>query len=190
MKKPLIFILAAVLLVWSATAAQAQSPAHVSYADASFLLQKTVGNWLVTRSRWQPESRQMLTNPGRASFSASTTDVSVHEQYEFTETDGSMQQEAGFLRFSKTRSQFEFYRINSSTGKETLLYTGSWYPEFNTIMLTAVTPAKSKHAQPDQWRYVFQDNGTFTKLVYKSDRKGNMLLTGQYHHTPNRTAEL
>ncbi|WP_187264735.1 hypothetical protein [Pontibacter beigongshangensis] len=190
MKNHFTFILMAMLLVWSATTAQAQSPARISDADASFLLQKTIGNWLVDKSSWQADTRQMLTVPGRAIFKPSSTDVSVHEQYEFTAADGTLQQEAGCLRFSKTRHQFEFYKTNGATGKETLLFTGSWYPEFNTIMLTAVTSGNSKHANPDQWRYVFQNNGAFTKLVYKADKKGNMLLSDQYHHTPNRTAEL
>ncbi|MFT2010145.1 hypothetical protein ACMA1I_15835 [Pontibacter sp. 13R65] len=43
---------------------------------------------------------------------------------------------------------------------------------------------------PEQWPYVFHYDGTFTKLVHKADKKGNMLLSTQFQHTPYRTATL
>ncbi|TXK46814.1 hypothetical protein FVR03_10330 [Pontibacter qinzhouensis] len=190
MKKSLIFVLAAVLLAWTATAVKAQTPAQLTSSDAAFLLQKTVGNWLVVRSTWQPETKQMLNTPGKGIFSPSATDVSVHEQYEFTGADGTIQKEEGYLKFSKKRNQFEFVKLNDATGKEVLLFTGSWYPEYKTLLLTAVTPIKSSRAQAEQWRYVFQEDGTFSKIVHQADKKGNMQLTYQYQYTPTRTAEL
>ena len=184
MKKSVIFLLAAVLLAWSAPATQAQSPAHLSYSDASFLLQKTLGDWQVTKSNWNPEKQEMSKVSGKATYSPSTTDVSVQEQAEIMLKDGTSQTEEGTLRYTKSRHQFEYVKTDPATGKEMILFTGHWYPDFRTILMTASPTSKNKKAKPDQWRYVFQENGTFTKMVHQADTNGKMILIDQYHFTP------
>ncbi|TXK46816.1 DUF1579 domain-containing protein [Pontibacter qinzhouensis] len=186
MKKSVIFLLAAVLLTFSATTTQAQ--AHISYSDASFLLQKTLGKWQVTKATWNPELKEMNKISGKAIYSPSTSDVSVYEQAELMLADGTSEAEEGHLRYSKSRHQFEFVKKDAATGKEVLLYTGHWYPEYKTILLTAAQVTKDKNQKPNQWRYVFQENGTFTKMVHKANKDGNMILINQYNFKPDIAA--
>ncbi|MFT2010149.1 DUF1579 family protein [Pontibacter sp. 13R65] len=188
MKKSVIFLLAVVLLAWSSASVQAQSAAHLSYSDASFLLQKTLGKWQLTKSSWNIEKKEMSKITGSATFSPSVKDVSVHEQSEIMLADNTLQTEEGHLRYSKSRHRFEFVKQDANTGKDVILFTGNWYPNYRTILLTATPATKNKNAKPDQWRYVFQENGSFTKMVHKADKAGNMILTDQYNFTPASAA--
>ncbi len=121
---------------------------------------------------------------GRATYSPSTTDVSVKEHAEIVFADGTSKTEAGTLRYKKSRHQFEYVQTDLATGKEVILFTGHWYPDFRTILMTASPSSKNKNAKPDEWRYVFQENGTFTKMVHQANANGKMILTDQYHFTP------
>ena len=184
MKKTVIFLLAAVLLVWSAPIAKAQKAKRVSVEEANELLQKVAGNWQVDFSLWQPQTKEFLTSSGDASFSKQQQATYVREQFKITKPDGSIEEGEGFLSYSEKNKRFEFVQIDN-TGKSTLLLTGEWYPENNTLLLTPESGLEkwgSRNGTPMQLQYIFFEDGTFMKAIRTPDGKGNYTLFSQYHY--------
>lgn len=192
MKKLLFFLLPAMLVIWSSATAQEPVPSLITYADASSVLQKTVGKWHVNKSTWHPEIRKMSDMEGTATHLSFPTDIAVQEQFEFIESDGTLHKEEGILRYSKVRQQFEFVTVDASTGKEIVLFTGHWHSNFKTILLKGMVRLKNRNVKLGEWRYIFLENGAFTKIIHYADKNGNLHFGHRYHYipAPSATAEL
>ncbi|TXK46815.1 hypothetical protein FVR03_10335 [Pontibacter qinzhouensis] len=187
MKKVKEILLTAILLACTVLAVQAQTLPRLSHADATYLLQRSLGSWQVSESVWQPTQKSVMTCAGKAVYKASDKDIAVHEHCEIQLPDGASDAHDGYLRYSTTNNQFEFVKEEAATGKAVKLFTGHWFPEFNTLLMFEVRPKGTKlfkKFRPQQWRYVFQNNGTFSKLVHQPDEHGNMLLMHKSNYTP------
>ncbi|MFT2010147.1 hypothetical protein ACMA1I_15845 [Pontibacter sp. 13R65] len=184
MKRFLLILLTAVLPVGYSSAAQPDpNSTPLSYSDVTYLIQRIAGNWYVDKSTWHPEIKKMTGMAGTA-IHQPASDIIMHEQLEISEDDGTSYIEEGTLRYSMDRNQFEFVKLDPATGKELTLYTGHYYPEFKTILLTGEVLLKKRKAKIGQHRYIFLDNGSFIKIIHYTDKKGDLHMGHRYHYTP------
>ncbi len=178
--------MAVAMLAFNGYAAMAQSQVRLTSCDATSLLEKTIGKWQVNQSAWQSEKKDLATWAGRATYNSSGKGNNVHELCEIEMADGYTKTFDGYLRFVENQNQFEYVVADPATGKEEKLFVGEWFPEFNTLLLFSVRPKNTKLFKkyiPEQWRYVFFDNGTFSKMVHQPDENGKLILTHKYNYT-------
>ncbi|MCC9138176.1 hypothetical protein ACFSKU_00400 [Pontibacter silvestris] len=187
MKKTVLFLLAAVLLVLTAPTTQAQNKKMLTAEEAEELLQKTLGTWQVKALLWQPETKNFSEPRGRASFSSAPNGI-VSEKFEIEQPDGRTERVEGTLRYSEIKKRFEFVQLDHK-GNSTLLMYGKWNPNFSMITFR---PAKGqKHiAGKALWQYFFFDDGSFKKVVRKPDTQGNYMIASEYHCLHINTAGL
>lgn len=190
MKKAVIYLLAAVMLV--STAAQAQKQKKLTESEAKQLLQKTVGNWQINSYEWQPKSGIYVETTGRASFESAHGGNYVREQFELTKSDGTKVSGEGFLRYSEANKRFEFVQLDNE-GKCILLMTGKWHPEYNLLTFSNVKEAQGsadEQGMAAHWQYYFLEDGSIKKIVRKPNMKGQYMITSTNHYQPSSTAGL
>lgn len=183
MKKTVIYLLAAVLLVATSPASQASTFKPLTPEKANQILQKVSGTWSLNQRTWLPELRILSTFKGDANFSSSYLGDYVREQFTILQPNGITLKGEIFMRYSTEDKRFEIVQVDN-TGKSVLLMAGKWYPEHNSLLFVQVeglSPIK-KEDKGMQVRYVFLQDGTFSKMIHKIDAKGNYYLASTSHY--------
>ncbi|QCR24699.1 DUF1579 family protein [Pontibacter sp. SGAir0037] len=184
MKKTILFLLAAVLLVWAAPLAQAQSRKSLSADEANQLLQKITGAWNVELSTWSPKHRLMLKTKGDAKFNTPYLGSYVHEQFSYGMPDGNTLEGECFISYSTKQKRFEIAQVDNA-GKNIILMTGEWFPEYRSIVFKPVEGLNHQayHTEPGmQFRYIFLEDGSFSKMIHKRNADGAYTLASLYHY--------
>lgn len=172
------FLLAAVLLAWTAPNASAQHRASLTPDQANDLLKKSIGSWEIKSVIWQPWLNKFAFSGGSASFRYDD-DGCVHERLAIEQPDGRYEETEGLLRYSETNKRFELVQIDK-VGNTNLIMYGKWDPDFNMI---AFSPAKGQKHISDKviWQYFFFDDGSFKKVIRTPDGQGNSIIAAEFH---------
>ncbi|MCC9136087.1 DUF1579 family protein [Pontibacter silvestris] len=192
MKKIIVYLLTAVLLVGSGTTLEAQNKKDITTSEANKLLQKTIGNWRISSYEWQPETQKFVETTGNASFNKAYQGNYIKEQFEIKKTDGSIVTGEGFLRYSETSKRFEFVQLDDE-GESIVLMVGEWRPEYNLLTLSSVKETESfaiGNSNVAHWQYFFLEDGSIKKIVRKPNAKGLYVITATNHYVPANTAGL
>jgi len=183
------FLLAAVLLAWTAPLASAQHSRRLTADEANALLQHTVGSWQVKSLAWQPWQSKFAYSKGKANFS-SDDDGCVREKLELVQPDGSVEGTDGVIRYSELNKRFEYVQLDKM-GNTTLIMFGEWNPNFSMITFT---PAKVKGQyslnSKMMWQYFFFDDGSFKKVIRTPDGQGNYIIAAEFHCQQPKVAKL
>lgn len=172
------FLLAAVLLAWTAPLTRAQQKGSLTADQANAIMQKTIGNWQIKSTLWQPWQNKFAYAGGTASFSYDD-DGCVFESLEFEQPDGTVEEVQGRIRYSEVSRLFEFVQLDKK-GNSTLVMIGEWNPDFNMI---AFRPLKGQkhYASKTAWQYFFFDDGSFKKVIRTPDGRGNSIIAAEFH---------
>lgn len=179
MKKVIsIFLLAAVLLAWTAPVTRAQHKDKFTAAQANAILQKAVGHWQIKSVLWQPWQNKFAYAGGNAIFS-NGVDGSIVESLELEQPDGTVEKIEGRIRYSELSRLFEFVQVDKK-GNSTLVMLGEWNPDFNMIAFRPIKGQKH-HASKMVWQYFFFDDGSFKKVIRTPDGRGNSIIAAEFH---------
>lgn len=184
MKKAFFSLLAAIMLVGSASAAQVQAQKTLTASEANEIIQKISGSWSVNMSVWCPEKKTITNSNGDSDFSTSYLDNYTHERYAISQPDGEMMEGETFLRYCNEKNRFEVVQMDNAGGGVVLM-VGTWYPEHKTLVFRQVPGQENQVNKSDvgmQFRYVFLDDGTFSKMTHKLDKKKKYYLASVSHY--------
>ncbi|MCC9167680.1 DUF1579 family protein [Pontibacter harenae] len=191
MKKGLIFLLAAVLLIGASPVTQANpTTAPLSADQASEVLQKIAGDWVINLSVWDQKNEKPSAFKGISKIFPFNSDNIMREQFEIPQPDGTTLTGDGYIRYSHSRKCFEFAQVTPAGNREVLMI-GKYSPQHNTILFLPATKSENRHSKPSvQWRYVFFEDGSFTKVVHELNAQGNYAISSYYHYNQASTAEM
>lgn len=180
------FLLATVLLAWTAPATSAQHRASLTADQANEILQKSLGSWEIKSVTWQPWLNKFAYSDGTASFRYDD-DGCIHERLSLEQPDGSIEEAEGLIRYSDKNKRFEFVKIDKM-GNSNLIMFGDWNPDFSMI---AFKPAKGVKHLSDKviWQYFFFDDGSFKKVIRTPDGQGNSIIAAEFHCQQPKVAE-